>query len=72
MQVEIRAIPRAKRPGVEAASDGTLRVKVIEPAEGGRANQGVIAALAEHFRVPKRAVKIVSGQTSRRKRVEIL
>ena len=46
-------------------------VKVREPAEGGRANMAMVAALAEHFHVPCRAVSIVRGHASRRKLVEI-
>jgi len=57
---------------VEAAQDGTLRVRVTEPAEGGRANAAVIDLLAEHFKVPRRAVSILQGEKSRQKLVEIL
>jgi len=52
--------------------DGGLRVRVTAPAEGGRANDAVIDALAEHFHVPKRAVTIRQGASSRSKLVEIL
>ena len=71
MRLQIRVTPRAKRPGVETAGDGTLVVKVREPAEDGRANTAVIEALAEHFGVAKHAITIVHGQSSRRKLVEI-
>jgi uncharacterized protein len=71
MRVQIKVTPRAKRPAVEASSDGTLAVKVREPAESGRANAAVIEALAKHFNVPRRAVSILHGHTSRRKLVEI-
>jgi uncharacterized protein (TIGR00251 family) len=71
MRLHIRVTPRSRKPGVETASDGTLVVKVREPAEDGRANEGVIEALAGHFGVPKRAVTIVHGHRSRRKLVEV-
>ena len=67
----IRVTPGAKKPGIETAADGTLVVKVREPAEDGRANDAVIAALAGHFGVAKRAVTIVHGHGSRRKLVEV-
>jgi len=44
----------------------------LAPAEGGRANAAVIEALAKHFSVPKRAVTILQGVTSRSKLVEVL
>jgi hypothetical protein len=72
MRLQVKVSPRAKKCGIESATDGTLVVKVNEPAEDGRANAAVIEALAAHFKVAKRAVTIVHGQTSRRKLVEIL
>jgi uncharacterized protein len=71
MRLTIRVTPRAKKPGIEIASDGTVVVKVREPAEDGRANDAVIAALAGRFGVAKRAVTIVHGHGSRRKLVEV-
>ena len=71
MRLPIRVTPRAKKPGIETAGDGTLVVKVREPAEDGRANDAVIAALAGHFGVAKRAVTIVHGHSSRRKLMEV-
>jgi len=72
MRIQVKVTPRAKRPGVATAADGTLAVKVRAPATDGRANDAVIEALAAHFGVPRRAVTIVHGHTSRRKLVEIL
>ena len=71
MRLQVKVTPRAKKPGIETAGDGTLVVKVREPAEDGRANDAVIAALAGHFGVAKRAVTIVHGHGSRRKLVEV-
>ena len=71
MRIPVKVTPRSKRPGVETAADGTLVVKVSQPAEDGRANAAVVEALAAHFGVPKRAVTIVHGLASRRKLVEI-
>lgn len=71
MRIEVRVMPRARRRAVERSSEGTFRMKVTEPAEGGRANAAVIEALAEQFDVPKRSVTILRGLTSRRKLIEI-
>ena len=71
MRIQVKVTPRAKQPGVTTATDGTLVVKVREPATDGRANNAVIEALAEHFGVPRRSVSIVHGHASRRKLVEI-
>ena len=71
MRVAIRVKPRASRPGIERAADGTLVVSVHEAPDAGRANAAVVEALAAHFGVAKRRVRIVRGLTSRGKLVEI-
>jgi len=72
VRIRISVVPRSKQSGVEQLPDGDLRVRVLAPAEGGRANAAVIEALAKHFSVPKRAVTILQGVTSRSKLVEVL
>ena len=72
MKLHVRVTPRAKRRAIEQAPDGTLLVKVTEPAEDGRANAAVIAAVAAHFGVPKRRVTIIRGLTSRQKQIDII
>ena len=71
MRFPVKVVPRAKKTGIAPTADGTLVVKVREPAEDGKANDAVIAALAEHFKVKPRAVTIVHGHASRRKLVEV-
>jgi uncharacterized protein YggU (UPF0235/DUF167 family) len=44
---------------------------VRERAVDGAANEGLIALLAQHFGVSKSKVSVVSGFTSRIKRVEV-
>ncbi len=47
--------------------DASFSVAVREPAEGGRANRAVEAALAKYFNVSASSIKIVAGRTVRRK-----
>lgn len=72
MRIRVKVVPRAKKSGLEQLPDGTLRVRVVSPAEGGRANAAVIEAIAKHFAVPPRTVTILQGETSRSKLIEIL
>lgn len=68
----IQAKPGSKKgPMVEPGADGVLTVYVRERAVDGAANEGVVAALAEHFGVRRRDVRIVSGHTARIKTVEV-
>lgn len=71
MRVKVRVTPRARTRSIEAAVDGSLRVKLLEPATDGRANAALIKLLAEHFVVPRRAVRLVQGRASRQKVLEI-
>ena len=56
---------------VEAGADGMLTVFVRERAVEGAANEGVVAALAKHWGVRKRDVRVVAGHTARIKTVEL-
>lgn len=48
-----------------------IAVGVMSRPEKGKANEEVIRKIAEHFRVPRSGVKIISGRASRKKLVEI-
>lgn len=49
-----------------------LKVRLAAPPVEGKANEALVAFLADRFEVPKRNVAIVSGEHSREKRVEIV
>lgn len=71
----VHATPRSGRDevvGVEAGAQGDeVRVRVTAPPDGGKANKAVCKVLAQALGVPKTSVMVVSGQTSRHKRVSI-
>jgi hypothetical protein len=71
MRLRIRVQPNSRRPGVEQLPDGTLKVRVSAPAHEGKANKAVIEALARHFRVPKTHIRILHGEATRNKLVEV-
>ena len=70
-KVKLRVIPRARQNKITVDSDGTLRVHITAAPAGGAANVAVVRAIAEYFDVPKSQIKIVRGETSRDKVVEI-
>lgn len=69
--LELRAVPNASRNQVVGWQGTALKVKVMAPPEGGRANQEIIELLSATLGVPRRAVEIVQGESSRNKRVRI-
>ena len=50
---------------------GLMRVYVNAPAHEGKANAAVIQTLAQHYDIKKNAIRIVRGEKSRLKVVEI-
>lgn len=70
-KIAVTVKPNTKSPGVIRLSERDYRVAVREPAREGKANQAVIDLLACHFGVPKSAIKILRGQSSRNKIIEI-
>jgi len=76
MKINIRLTPNAKK--TELLSEETnlfgekfLRIKVNAPPVEGKANKELIRFLSEHFHTAKSNIKILQGETSRDKIVEI-
>jgi len=70
MRIEVKVIPKAKRDCVYE-EDGKPKVYVRAPAIDNRANRALIEVLARHFNVKKRSIRIVKGERSREKIIEI-
>jgi hypothetical protein len=68
----VRVQPRAGKNEVAGVMDGTLKIRLQAPAVEDRANQALCAFLADLLKRPKSAVRLLSGERSRTKRVEIL
>jgi uncharacterized protein len=74
--VPIRVTPRAAKPGIggwRAGADGReeLEVRVSAAPTDGEANAAVIKLLAKELGMPKGSIEIVSGETSRHKRIAL-
>jgi uncharacterized protein (TIGR00251 family) len=63
--------PQSRKEKVEKLSEDEYRVSVRAAAREGKANEAVVELLAEHFSVPKSSIRIVRGEKSKRKLVEI-
>lgn len=71
LRLAIHATPGAKHTAAAGAHGDALRVRLAAPPVDGKANAALLAFLAERLGVPNRAVSLRSGDTSRRKLVEI-
>jgi len=71
MRVSVLVVPNARKNGVVEEGDH-LKVYVRAPPVKGKANEAVIEVLAEFFGVKKSDIRIISGERSREKVVEII
>ena len=71
MRITVKVHPRARRNRL-TQSGGEYKLEVTAPPVDGAANDAVIEFFARGLRLPKSQVRIVTGEKSRRKVVEII
>lgn len=71
LTLQIHVQPGASRTEVAGLHGDCLKIRLAARAIDGEANACLIAFLADTLGVPKRAVSIDTGATSRRKRVAV-
>jgi len=69
--LEVHAQPGAKRTEFAGIHGGCLKIRLAASAIEGRANEALVAFLAENFGVPRRNVTLVRGETGRAKTLRI-
>jgi uncharacterized protein (TIGR00251 family) len=67
----VRVQPRASKNEIAGVLEGALKIRLQAPAVEDRANVALCEFLAQVLKTPKSAVRILSGEHSRIKRVEI-
>lgn len=65
--LEVVISPNASRTKVLGEFDGAWKVALAAPPVDGKANKALVAFFAKWLGVPKKSVRIVRGETSRRK-----
>ena len=70
-KLAIKAIPNAPRSAVVGWLGDALKVKVHAPPVEGRANEVLCEFLADELGLPRRAVTVAVGDTSRQKLIRI-
>lgn len=63
--------PGAKKTEIAGLHGDALKIRLAAPPVDGKANECLIAFLAEELDVPRAQVELASGATSRRKRLRI-
>jgi uncharacterized protein len=65
--VIVKVVPGASRNRVVGMLGDALKVQVAAAPERGKANEAVMAVLAEFFGVKKGQIELIAGQTQARK-----
>ena len=70
-ELAVRVVPRASKAGVAGTRDDAILVRIGAAPVDGAANAELIETLARALDLPRRALTITSGTTSRNKRVRV-
>ena len=69
--LRVRVHPGARRNDVAGLHAGAVKISITAPPADGRANEALIAFLAERLKLPQARISIVSGATGRSKVLRI-
>jgi uncharacterized protein len=69
--LKVKVKPNSRVASLVQSSDGTWQARVKAPPVDGKANEELVALVAEHFKCRKASVLIRSGASSRYKIVRV-
>jgi uncharacterized protein (TIGR00251 family) len=67
----VRVQPRARRDEIRGLHGDALKIRLTAPPVAGKANQALQKFLAKRLGIPPSSVEILTGHTSRQKRVRV-
>lgn len=70
-RIEVYVQPRASKTQVAGRHDGRIKIRLAAPPVDGAANAELIRFVAARLGIAKSQVRLVSGESSRRKVLEI-
>lgn len=71
VMLQVKVKPRARVSELSQAADGTWIAKLKASPVDGKANEELVALVAERFQCPKAAVTIKAGMSGRTKLVKV-
>ena len=71
MIFDVRVVPRASKSEIIGEHDGALKVRIASPPVDGAANLELIRVLAKKLGVSRNDIEIISGGTSKNKRIRV-
>ncbi len=69
--IRVRLQPRASSSRITGEKDGVIQVRVTAPPVDGEANAALEKLVAKKLGIAKSKVKVVKGETSREKVLEV-
>jgi uncharacterized protein (TIGR00251 family) len=69
--LRVHVVPNAKIEKVVGEHGGAIKIKLRAPAVEGKANAALIRFLADQLELPRRAIVLERGRTSRDKLIRI-
>lgn len=70
-RLEVKVIPGASRDEVAGTMGNAVKIKLRAPPVDGRANEALVEFLAAQLDLPRRAISLERGDTSRQKLLRI-
>jgi uncharacterized protein (TIGR00251 family) len=67
--ISVKVVPNSSKNEIVCILDGILKIKIKAPAVENKANSELVKFLAKQIGIPKSSVKILSGETSKIKKI---
>jgi len=68
----LRVVPRSSKNKIDGLLGEALKVRIQAPPVEGKANAYLLKFLAKQWKVPRRSLVLLAGETGRNKRLEIM
>jgi len=70
-RITVKVTPRSKENKFVGFKDGVLRVRITAVPVDGKANKALVVFLADTWGIPQSSIRIVRGEASREKVLEV-
>lgn len=72
IDLNVKVVPRAAKDDIAGVLGDQLKVRIQAPPVEGKANTYLVKFLSKQWNIPRASIKILSGETGRRKRIRIV
>jgi len=72
VRLDVSVQPRSSRNQVVGEQNEALKIKLTAPPVEGEANAALVDFLSHYLKLPRKDIKLIKGETSRHKIIEIM